>query len=192
MSLIAKENTSEKQLVEIPEGEHEAVCVGVVDLGWHPNEYQGEKRPDCERVALMFELPGITREWQGEQKPIRKTHTFRNSLHERAKLRKFLQHWKGESLKADELLGYKLEQLVGKNAKLQYLAGKEGKVFLDGIRKFEEGKHKPTDTIIYDISTHPTNFEKVPSWMQEEITTSIRFATDAPDTPVKDDDEVPF
>ena len=170
MPLLAKEESTK---TDFPPGVHNALCIGVVDLGIHPNEYQGQKRPDAHRIALMFEFPGLLKEWEGVESPMRRTHTFNNSLKEKAGLRKFLTSWYGRQLTAKECSeGIALEKLVGAAFTLQYIDD-DGKVRLGTAMSCNAELPEPTERIVYRIEDHPAQFDKLADWMRDEVLQAI-------------------
>lgn len=61
------------------------VIVQVVDLGVQPGSvYQGEKKPDERQIRLTYELPNDVHEFDGEEKPLLISETFKFSGHEKS------------------------------------------------------------------------------------------------------------
>ncbi len=125
MPFIVKE--PEGKLAQVPAGVHAAVCVDVVDMGKQSNRFDPESAP----------VPTVRLWWQvGEDdpktgKPYLVRQDYRASLHEKARLRKDLEAWRGRPFTFDELVGFDLEQVIGAGCMLNMVekAGKQGGKF---------------------------------------------------------------
>jgi hypothetical protein len=117
----------ESKLSQVPPGVHAAVCVDVVDMGKQPNRFDPEAAP----------APTVRLWWQvGEddpktKKPYLVRQDYRASLHEKARLRKDLEAWRGRPFTFTELAGFDLEQVIGACCMLNMVekAGKNGGKF---------------------------------------------------------------
>jgi len=119
MGLTVKEPESNFQ--PCPAGTHHAVCCDVVDLG--EVETQWGKKP---MVRIVWQVE----EQMADLRPFTASQRFTASLHEKARLRGFLESWRGRRLSADELKGFDLERLIGINALLNVVHDeKDGKVY---------------------------------------------------------------
>lgn len=122
----AREPESNSKFVPPPEGLQQAVCVDIVDLGMVANKYNEGKLQHKARVV-----------WQSEnlhpQKntPLIASQKYTVSLHEKSKLRKDLEAWKGRKLSAHELKGFELDDLIGENCQLQIVhnTGTDGETY---------------------------------------------------------------
>jgi len=108
-----------------PEGLHAAVGADVEDLGEELNTFNG--RMD-ERVRITFQLEEVNVETGKRYVVSRK---YKNSLHEKATLRKHLESWRGRKFTEEELRGFDLERLIGAPCQVQVVheLGNDGKVF---------------------------------------------------------------
>jgi hypothetical protein len=93
-----------------PEGMHNAVCVDIVDLGLVDSQWG--KKP-C--IRLVWELPEVLME---DGRPFLVFNRYNPSLNEKANLRKHLQSWRGRPFTSDELKGFDLESIIGKNCQI--------------------------------------------------------------------------
>jgi hypothetical protein len=106
-----------------PEGQFRAVCADVVDLGMVENRTSGKLQ---HKLALVFH----TEEKMRDGRPFEVWERFTASLDERARLRKFLQGWRGRAFSQEELDGFDVEKLIGVPAYIQVLhVHKNGKTY---------------------------------------------------------------
>lgn len=111
MAIIAK--APERSFTPAPEGLHHAVAVDVLDLGLVANQW-GEKH----QVRIIWQIDQINPE-STRRFELRKQFTL--SLHEKARLRKDLESWRGRKFTEDELKGFDLEKLIGANCQVQVI-----------------------------------------------------------------------
>lgn len=108
MSLIAKKSGGD--YTPAPAGTHLAICYGVIDLGTQEENFEG-KQKKAEKVRIVWELPNET---TTDGKPMSIGTFYTVSLHEKAKLRKHLEAWRGRPFTEEELKGFKLTNIIGK------------------------------------------------------------------------------
>lgn len=101
---------NKKEFALAPEGPQQLVCVDVIDLGEQETAF-GLKP----KVRITFQTKALDPK---SGKPYRVSEQLTNSLHEKAKLRKFLESWLGRKLTKDEVeVGFDEEKLlIGRNA----------------------------------------------------------------------------
>lgn len=95
----------------VPEGRFKARCFKIIDLGSHENKH-GQV---MHKIRMYFELPECKRE-TGEPHVITKSCTF--SLHEKSKLRPFIESWRAKSMPDDEAKVFDVLSLIGKTCML--------------------------------------------------------------------------
>jgi hypothetical protein len=189
MPLIATAGSS-KSFKPCPAGVHDAVCAFVEDLGWEYSEiYQKESR----KVVLVWEI----NEPMEDGKPYMISKRYTLSLNEKAAMRKDLEGWRGQKFTDEQLKGFDLEVLRGKQCQLQIIHNeKDGKVYANIQTILPKGKHSPT---IHVVAT------EVPEWIiktREENEAAhaklnaapVVVLDDKPKVPaaVVDDGSVPF
>jgi len=108
MSLTAKKSGGD--YTPAPAGTHLAICYGVIDLGTQEEVFEG-KQKKSEKVRIVWELPNET---TADGKPMSIGTFYTVSLHEKAKLRKHLEAWRGKPFTEEELKGFKLTNIIGK------------------------------------------------------------------------------
>ena len=140
----AKETTTKKSK-PIEPGMYGATCYAAIDRGTHHDEkFDKDKR----ELTLIFEIPEvrIDIEKDGETKSLPRalSKTYTLSLHEKAKLRKDLQSWRGRAFTAEELKGFDLMNVVGKPCLLNLVTSECGNYTnIDGINPLMKGMEAP-------------------------------------------------
>jgi len=105
-----------------PEGQFEAVCVDVQDLGWQEVTYQNQRKVQYKIRLVFFCGEYVEKEIEGETKKIPLTvgKKFTASLHEKSALRPFAKSWRGADFSDKELHdGFDFERMYGAPALIQ-------------------------------------------------------------------------
>ena len=110
MAIMASEPQS--NYVPCPEGLQQAVCCDVVDIGVVENTFRGGMD---HKVRIVFQ----SETQRDDGKPYEVSIMLTLSLHEKAKLRKLLEVWRGRKFTGDELKGFDLEKLIGVHGQVQ-------------------------------------------------------------------------
>jgi hypothetical protein len=98
----------------VPVGLHNAVCIGVIDLGTQHGSYKG--KPKVQRkVLLRWEFPDLLIE-DGEYagKPRVLSQSYTALISDKATLRKLIESWRGQPFTPAELDGFELKKLLGR------------------------------------------------------------------------------
>jgi len=119
MDMVKARGTEQKREM-LPAGLHPAVCIGVIDFGQQETTYQDSTRL-VYQVGLVFELPGVTINIDGEDRPRVISRIFTNSLNQKSNLHKFLVSWRTKGFSDEELKGYDLNTLLGQTANLNII-----------------------------------------------------------------------
>lgn len=180
MGLIAKE-TKGTGAKPIEPGLYPARCVGVVDIGLQHNDFKGK---DTNQVIIVFELPTERIEVDGVDKPRWQSGFYTSSLHEKAKLRKMLEAWRGKVFTADELRGFDLTQIIDKPCLLN-IANKQK---ANGDIRSEISSVSPLmkGMVVAPLENEPLIFDmdapdavekkaKLPQWMQDKVAESATW-----------------
>jgi hypothetical protein len=127
-----------------PAGQFPARCIDVVDMGWHETDYGPKYKV---RIAFYCGLE-VGRDKDGEQYTYPSTVMafFTASLHEKAKLREFVESWRGRPFTAEEVEKFDLEKLLGAPAFVQIVHGESGgKVYanIKSIMQLPKGMTAP-------------------------------------------------
>src|SRR3990167_5399638 len=113
MAIIAKDEGKAFHLV--PQGNYQAVCFDVWDLGNQKFLYNGKELVK-HKVLVGWELNEViasSDEYDGTRYRIYKRYTL--SLNEKANLCKDLTSWRGKKFTDDEKKGFDIEMLIGVN-----------------------------------------------------------------------------
>ena len=188
-----------------PAGTHLAVCISVVDLGTHEQEYQGE-RYSSRQLMLTWELPDEPME-SGEPYTISKWYNF--SMNEKSNLRKDLEAWRGVPFTAANLGpdgDFEIDRLLGKGCLLNVIAKPTGKgTKAAGIMKVTKGTVVPPNhnpLTLFDLENFDADaFNSLSEYQQETIRKSPEFMRMSGERPkaiavgqadLSDDNETPF
>lgn len=153
MPLIATAGSS-KTFKPVPAGVHDAVCSHVIDLGY---EYSEQYQKESRKVMIIWEVNEPSE--SGLPMTINKRYTL--SLNEKAALRKDLEGWRGQKFTEEQLKGFDVEVLKGKQCQLHIIHNeKDGKVYANIASVLPKGKNSPSIQVV--------NHE-IPEWIQKVI-----------------------
>jgi len=109
----------------VPEDNHLARCVRVIDLGTQPGSqmYPTPKH----KVLLAWELPEVRHDYGGEDVPALLFKRYTLSLHENAELCKHLESWRGRAFSDEEKQGFDIAKLLGVPCQIQVVHSDNGK-----------------------------------------------------------------
>lgn len=127
-----------------PAGVHAAVCVDIVDLGELEVTYGGKTKRQ-HKIKIVWQIEELRDD--GKQFLLQKRYTL--SLHEKAGLRKDLESWRGRQFTEEELRGFDVEVLLGKECMLSVFHNfKDGSTYanVNAIMKLPKGMPAPTPT----------------------------------------------
>jgi hypothetical protein len=203
MGLIAK---ADKGFDPVPAGVHQGVCYAIYDLG---TQYQKNFDNHAHQCLIIWEIPSERIEIPKDGKilslPRVVSKTFTISLGKKSNLRKYLESWRGRIFTDEELQGFDISKLIGKNGMVQVIhTSKDGNTYANvsailplykGMQKIEP--ENPTVVYAFEQGEPP---EGTPKWIVEKIHGSTEWtqahnpvpdephysASDAPD------DEIPF
>jgi len=133
----------EERFATAPEGTFAAVCVDVIDLGMVSNRFDPDQ-PDRQMVRFVWQID----EQDNTGKPYMLKQDYTASLHEKAKLRKALEGWRGRAFTPTELFGFDTETCIGTGCLLNVVhnTGSRGGTFANvgGVMKLAKGMRAPT------------------------------------------------
>lgn len=121
MSLIVKENGG-GSYDPVPQGIHQAVCYAIYDLG---TQYNPKFNKEQKKLLIIFELPHVRIDIEENGQVVNKPRVISNrytaSLNGQANLRKDLETWRGKPFTKEELDGFSLSNILGKNCQIQIM-----------------------------------------------------------------------
>ena len=113
MTIMAKKDSDFKPA---PEGQFQAVCCDVVDLGMVKTVWNDEVKMQ-HKIRVAFQIEEINPD---DNKPYLVMSRFTLSMHEKSNLRPFLESWSGKPYTEDQASqGIDVELMVNVNALLQ-------------------------------------------------------------------------
>lgn len=163
----------------IAQGVHQAICYGLFDLGTQFSDKFGNW---SHKILLCWEIPEerIQIEKDGKKfdlpRAVSKEYTL--SLGTKANLRKDLETWRGKAFTADELSGFDVKNILGKNCLIQIIHQPKGeKIYanVSSITPLMKGVQpkNPENIIKYfafgDCNDIP---EETPEWIVKKIQAS--------------------
>ena len=223
MSTIVSNPSGDEIVREpIPQDLHHGICVWVYDTGTHwkepPKGYSGTAKW-TPQVLIVWELPEIRIEFEdketGEQKNLPRviSQEFTASLHEKAKLRHWLQSWRNKEFSEVELEGFELGRLLGVNCTLQVIHKTVGDKVYANIANvlplMDKSKQKDPENDLRHFTLDSESWmipDGTPDWIRDKIIASKEWQEQAdpslpqePDPeygsdepPPVDDDDIPF
>ena len=191
----------------IPPGQYLGICYSIIQLGTHPQTYQGETK-DRRKVNICFELPDHKISTDKGPMPGAKSTTETLSFDKKANLRKMLENWRGRPFTPAELEGFGLRNVLGKPATIGIQHSDKGSDFISSVTGIMKGVEVPkavNEPYIYSFTSPGENWDRLPNWAKDEIKKSKEWGsikdfvpTDeqapaaAPATAPQQEDDVPF
>lgn len=181
MGLTAKDSGGDFEIIE--PGMYPARCIGVIDLGVHETQFLDDDgiQKNNQPVRIVFEVLGDKSRDDG--KPFIVSRDFTNSLHEKSKLRPFLEAWRGKQFAPEELQGFELKDLASVYANIQIMhkLSKKGRTFPE-ISNALPLTQKPApkgvnEVLVLNLDEFDQDvFDKLPKFTQEKIKDSLSWA----------------
>jgi hypothetical protein len=110
MSVIPLPSGGGEDFAPLSEGTHLGICVRVVDLGTHDDEYQGRATRN-RKIMVSWEIPD---EKMTDGRPFVTSRRYTWSMHEKATLRKDLESWRGAKFTDADFGTFDIKNLLGK------------------------------------------------------------------------------
>jgi hypothetical protein len=160
---------------QCPVGSHVAVCVELIDLGTHHEEYQG-KMNIRNQVIIRWETPS---ELMDDGQPFLVTAFFTNSLSEKSNLRPILESWRGRAFTKEELDGFDLQAILGKPCLISIIHTDKGKAKVNAVMAMPKGTpvpktHNPLKSFWIE-EWDQAAFDALPKFFQDKIKESDEY-----------------
>lgn len=124
---------------QAPADTHVARCIKLIDLGTQRGEYQGQPTVR-NQVMITWELPqALMTKGEASGKPFIVSAFLTNSLGEKAKLRGWLEAWRGKEFTAAELKKFDLQNILGVPCLVTVIHNEKGKAVVQGVTKLPNG-----------------------------------------------------
>jgi len=129
-------------------GTHLARCFAVIDLGIHQTQYKNDAPKMKRQIYLKFEVPNERIKWvyndEEREGPMTVGTTLTFSMHERAKLRDWVEKWRGAKFSEIEAYEFDCFKLLGQPCTLTVVHSDDGKwANIDGITGVSKGVEVP-------------------------------------------------
>lgn len=170
-----------------PDGQYAARCIDIIDRGPVTVEWKGVKKEKHKMTLRFFcgEYTTIHDENGNEKRvPLWVDDWFTVSLHEKAKLRKFLEDWRGIAFTDEELAGFNVIKLLHAPAFLQLKHNKTpDRTYcnIGSVMKLPKGMEAPAV---------PTDYVRVKDRPPKEQ--DKNGASGGGASPFEEDDDLPF
>lgn len=181
---IIADNSSNREFKILDAGSYPARCISVIDLGTQTIAFNNETK-QLRKIRLTFEFPtelSVFKEENGEQ-PFILSCEFTYSLHEKGRLRPFLEGWRGRKFTDEELKGFDVSKLIDVPclASVSHYTRKDGKesAEITAVGLLPKGMTCP-DSINPKILFSPYAFDQeifdsLPEFLQEKIRKSTEM-----------------
>jgi len=154
---------------EVPEaGTHPAILVGLVDIGTHEEEFQGQKKT-ARKVIVLWELTGMVDSSTGQNHLVNRKYSL--SFHKKASLRLMAEAIRGKaydedaSIDFDKMLGapclVSLEHKTSSSDRT-YAVVKQVSKLMKGLT-VPQPKRKPAMWALNDDGS--ADFDSLPQWL---------------------------
>lgn len=204
MSLTAKPGSS---ISPVEAGNHQSVCVAVIDLGTQYNETFNKSQP---KIMVTWELTDFPILGENQQPDPSKgfrliSKEYTAILHEKSNLYNDLVSWRGRDFTSEELEGFNVKNILGANCLANIVHVTKGsKTYANvaAVAKLPKGMEpkSPTYQLFFDMDEGMNIPEGVPSWIADKIKKSEEYiayqggqtapVNDGP--PPVDDESIPF
>lgn len=178
----------------VPDGNHPAVLVALIDLGTQTQRYQ-DKVEEAPQIFLVWEL--VTEKMSGYKD---RNHTigraYRLSSHQKSGLRQMLEKWRGKAFAEGE--AYSLKAILGKPCLLSVVhkTSAQGTAYarIEGVSAVPKGmsvpqpQHKPFLWAIGDGV--PPTFDWIPYLFGESVETVVKRSKEYLSTPLNGGQQV--
>ena len=183
MSINAS-NEGSMNFQPIEAGNYLARCYAMVHIGTINEEVMGKPK-QLNKCRIMWELPTELKEFkQGDgEKPWVVSSEFTLSLHEKAKLRIFLESWRGKKFTEDEAKSFDITKLLGVPCTITIIhkTSKGGKTYAEvsGVSPVMKGMTVPPQVnksfeLNYD-SFDFNAFNSLPEYVRKKMESSLEY-----------------
>lgn len=179
--LQAKESGNRNNFPEMEPGLYLAICYSIVDIGEQENKmYNNTSR----QIVMTWEFPDERVEVNGQMLPRAQSMFFTLSLNERARLRGFLENWRGRAFTAEELAGFDVGKVLGAPCMLNMVErvrpdGSKHTV-IGGVSRVPKGMTVPlpeNPLVLFDLDAPDaiTRMQELPEWIQNKIREGVTY-----------------
>ena len=168
-----------KQFEPVPEGTQLGIIIGLYNLGRQSHTFQGEEKLRDE-FRVTFELPKVTREFDGETKPMVISKSGSYSIHPKSFLRKVIESALGH-LKDSEAEALDMEKMLGKPVLLNikhFEKNDGGKAaYIESVTPIVDGMEIPKQfnkNTVFDIADYSTDeYDELPQFLKDKVDAAL-------------------
>ena len=167
----------------ISEGQHHAVCNGVVDLGVQLATYFGKVRNE-HQILISFEFPNELYEYQDELRIRSLSKIFAASITVNSYLRQALKALRRRDLTQEDLIAFNLKDLIGLHCMITITHNVnklKGKTYanITEINEIAESISTPPPEMPFHFDSEDEStwgsFVTLPLWIQNKINQNQNF-----------------
>jgi len=189
MAIIAKREGG-KDFKPAPEGQWPAVCCDAVDMGMVKVTFEN-KTMEKHKARLVFMIPETDPDFDDKQFIV--SATFNLTMHEKGRLRPFLESWRGKKYTDKETdAGVDIEKMVGVDALIQIVhnTGSNGKTYanVDSIMRLPKGMEK----VVNDGYTRVKDREETDNTDSDATSEAAKDGYDEMPEGLDESDDLPF
>lgn len=162
-----------------------AVCTMVIDVG---QQYSERYKNVSNQILLAFDIPDVTIEVDGVDKPRQLSKRYTYSTNTKGNLYKLLCSWLNKKFSEDELGELDLFSLLGRGCQVQVTLKEDGKHNdIANVMALPRGMKTPESAnpyLSYDIDEDGFTGEKwdaLPEWVRGIIERSEQYQQDPPE-----------
>lgn len=170
-----------------------AVCTMVIDVG---QQYSERYKNMSNQILLAFDIPDVTIEVDGVDKPRQLSKRYTYSTNTKGNLYKLLCSWLNKKFSEDELGELDLFSLLGRGCQVQVTLKEDGKHNdIANVMALPRGMKTPESAnpyLSYDIDEDGFTGEKwdaLPEWVRGIIERSEQYQQDPPEKPLEMPDD---
>lgn len=170
-----------------------AVCTMVIDVG---QQYSERYKNVSNQILLAFDIPDVTIEVDGVDKPRQLSKRYTYSANTKGNLYKLLCSWLNKKFSEDELGELDLFSLLGRGCQVQVTLKEDGKHNdIANVMALPRGMKTPESAnpyLSYDIDEDGFTGEKwdaLPEWVRGIIERSEQYQQDPPEKPLEMPDD---
>lgn len=146
----------------IPQGIHNAVCIGVIDMGTQKSIYSSNRK-----IALLWEIY-----INSQEKTFSREYTF--SFHKDAMLRLHLESWRGRPFTDTELADFNIKNIIGVPCKIEIRKNSKGLKQVQNVSRLPKNESIPIPKgkcIFFDMNDKKTYsaLEFIPPYLMKRI-----------------------
>lgn len=195
---IPKTSSAEFELV--PEGNHVAVCVQIIDLGSHMESFDKKPEKLVRKIRIGWE---IAEEVRNDGKPHIISKTYNYSGNEKSTFRKDLESWRGAKFTEEEIGNFRISNLLNKGCMLNVVHKENNERTYSNIlsiARMPKGMQSPeshSEPVFFSLEPDEFSrdvYEALPEYLQEKITASPEWTNIAMsgNAPAAGEEDVPF